>query len=403
MSMDALVSVPWGKASGAGGTDPDRSTNSEVVDEGGVVWDGNTPGGELLNAGQSEAVRAALTHPLVSIWGPPGTGKTQTIVEILLGLQQKFPAERILVTAPTHNAVDNVMRRYLSMRGKEGPTALRVSTELRSTVQPVTAALAYDVSLFERLYTSGGGRGGVRTCMLNTQYRMHPVISEFSSREFYGGELRTGISAQGRPLAASAFPWPETKTQGSKDVTRTILIECAGREDLGQKSKRNRGQAELCRRVCQLLLDAPPSSSTAGSADKKPNKQSIAVLTPYAAQMTLLKSTALAGLDGNIEVSSIDGFQGREADIVILVTVRCNERGEIGFLRDLRRMNVALTRARAGLIVLGNRATLTSGAAKALESESEENAAGMLWKRLLESLTRVEVDEAAEMKRERLG
>ncbi|KAK8048066.1 hypothetical protein PG996_016130 [Apiospora saccharicola] len=359
--------------------------DEEVVDEGGVVWDGNTPGGELLNAGQSEAVRAALTHPLVSIWGPPGTGKTQTIVEILLGLQQKFPAERILVTAPTHNAVDNVMRRFAkSPRIDEAsqqtePASLVPLTkgcrravlvgdhvQLRPTVQPVTAALTYDVSLFERLYTSGGGRGGVRTCMLNTQYRMHPVISEFSSREFYGGELRTGISSQDWPLAASAFPWPpKTSPQGGgggkeEDVSRTIFIECAGREDLGQKSKRNQGQAELCRRVCQLLLDAPPSSSTTTTGpttDKKPKtKQSIAVLTPYTTQMTLLKSStaALAGLEGGgsaIEVSSIDGFQGREADIVV----------------------------------------------------SEENAAGMLWKRLLESLTRVEVDEAAEMKRERLG
>ncbi|KAK8137438.1 hypothetical protein PG984_002931 [Apiospora sp. TS-2023a] len=473
-----------------------------------VLWDGNTPGGEL-NASQSEAVTAALTHPLVSIWGPPGTGKTQTIVEILLGLQQKFPAERILVTAPTHNAVDNVMRRYLSVRGKEGPTALRVSTEvrkvaedlrkhtldglagaelhsnhavmrearkrlrscriafttcigagigllrarseqdnfgiviideasqqtepaslvpltkgcrravlvgdhvqLRPTVQPVTAALGYDVSLFERLYTSTrSGSGGVKTCMLNTQYRMHPSISEFSSREFYGGELRTGISAQDRPLEASAFPWPKTQGSGN-DVARTIFIECDGREDLGQKSKRNRGQAELCRRVCQLLLldDGSSSSSstttTTGPADKEPKKkkkkQSIAVLTPYTAQMTLLKSTALAGLDGNIELSSIDGFQGREADIVVLVTVRCNERGEIGFLKDLRRMNVALTRARVGLIVLGNRATLTSGAAAAAaveskseqeKSEEKENAeAEMMWKRLLGSLTRVEVE-----------
>lgn len=55
---------------------------------------------------------------------------------------------------------------------------------------------------------------------------------------------------------------------------------------------------------------------------------------------------------GVVEVASIDGFQGREADVVVLVTVRCNERGEIGFLRDARRMNAALTRARAGVVVV---------------------------------------------------
>ncbi|KAK8017878.1 hypothetical protein PG993_014204 [Apiospora rasikravindrae] len=458
---------------------PSSTSTSEVFDMKSV--DG-TPTGNL-NASQLEAVNAALTYPLVSIWGPPGTGKTQTIVEIILGLHKTFPDQRILVTAPTHNAVDNVMRRYLNVRGREGPVALRVSTEvrkvaedlrkhtldgmagaeiysnhtamreakrrikscqvafttcigagigllrsqqgfeiviideasqqtesaslvpltkgcrravlvgdhvqLRPTVQPSTAALNYDVSLFERLYTGcAGDSSSQKTCMLNTQYRMHPSICEFSSKEFYRGELRTGIAAQDRPLAPSAFPWPKAVlgvggSGGAQDVARTLFIECAGREDLGQKSKRNRGQAELCRRVCQLLLDIPLLADDTGMRHKQ---QSIAVLTPYTAQMTLLKTTALSGLKGDIEVSSIDGFQGREADIIVFVTVRCNERGEIGFLKDLRRMNVALTRARAGLIVLGNEGTLTGTA------ETEEESAGM-WKRLLRLLTRVELPE----------
>ncbi|KAK8041601.1 hypothetical protein PG994_014608 [Apiospora phragmitis] len=406
------------------------STSDSEADEF-TSFDG-IPRGEL-NASQMEAVSAALSYPLVSIWGPPGTGKTHTIVEIILGLQKTFPDERVLVTAPTHNAVDNVMRRYLGVRGNEGPVALRVSTEvrkvaedlrkhtldgmagveinsnhparreaerrvnscqiafttcigagigllrkqefaiviideasqqteaaslvpltkgcqrailvgdhvqLRPTVQLVTAALDYDVSLFERLYThcsdaTDGGSGSVQTCMLNTQYRMHPSICEFSSTEFYRGELRTGIAAQDRPLAASAFPWPKVSGGGTDDVARTLFIECAGREDLGQKSKRNRGQADLCRRVCQLLLDVSPTpdeDTGTGTNLKIQKQQSIAVLTPYTAQRTLLKATALAGLKGGdcIEVSSIDGFQGREADIVVFVTVRCNERGRSG-------------------------------------------------------------------------
>ncbi|KAK8067364.1 RNA dependent RNA polymerase-domain-containing protein [Apiospora hydei] len=470
------------------GLGPPSSTSDSEVGEM-KPFDG-IPRGKL-NASQLEAVNAALTYPLVSIWGPPGTGKTQTIVEIILGLQSMFPDQRILVTAPTHNAVDNVMRRYLDVRGKEGPVALRVSTEvrkvaedlrkhtldgmagaeiysnhaamreakkriqscqiafttcigagigllrsqndfdiviideasqqtepaslvpltkgcrravlvgdhvqLRPTVQSVTAALGYDVSLFERLYTScgDGGRGGrsggnQKTCMLNTQYRMHPSICAFSSEEFYRGELRTGMAAEDRPLPASAFPWPKAALDGgSLDVARTLFIECAGREDLGQKSKRNRGQADLCRRVCQLLSDIPTIARDTGGKHKQ---QSIAVLTPYTAQMTLLKTTTLSGLKGDIEVSSIDGFQGREADIVVFVTVRCNERGEIGFLKDLRRMNVALTRARAGLIVLGNEATLT-GAGGGAEKETGDDESKGMWKRLLGTLTRVELEE----------
>lgn len=96
-----------------------------------------TPKGDL-NTSQRRAVDAALTDPLVCLWGPPGTGKTQTIVEMILVLQDAFPDERILVTAPTHNAVDNVMRRYLAMRkhSKEEPPALRVSTEVRGVPLP---------------------------------------------------------------------------------------------------------------------------------------------------------------------------------------------------------------------------------------------------------------------------
>jgi superfamily I DNA and/or RNA helicase len=73
------------------------------------------------------------------------------------------------------------------------------------------------------------------------------------------------------------------------------------------------------------------------------------VLSPYSAQVDLLKRLLSAHTGtgtGTVEVSSIDGFQGREADVVVFVTVRSNESGEIGFLKDMRRLNVALTRAR---------------------------------------------------------
>ncbi|KAF1854425.1 hypothetical protein Lal_00015661 [Lupinus albus] len=92
----------------------------------------------------------------------------------------------------------------------------------------------------------------------------------------------------------------------------------------------------------------------------------------------------LSSIPYKIEVSSIDGFQGREADIIVFVTVRCNEHREIGFLKDMRRMNVALTRARSALIVVGNRVTLTEGTA------DEESA--VMWRKLLGSLTEVKLE-----------
>ncbi|EPE27935.1 P-loop containing nucleoside triphosphate hydrolase [Glarea lozoyensis ATCC 20868] len=419
-----------------------------------------------LNDSQNQAVQTALEYPLVCLWGPPGTGKTHTIVEIIRQLQASGN-RRILVTAPTHNAVDNVMRKYLeeaaksSLLGAETPRPLRVSTDVRkvapdliqhtcdammgkelytsysalnkardqikrcnlifttcigsglgllrsetfdtvivdeasqqtepaslvplvkgcrkailvgdhvqlgATVQKHAVLQGFDVSLFERLYKDAQ-EGSVAKVMLDTQYRMHSSICAFSSREFYDGKLKTGIPNTSRPLPPSAFPWPA----GEK---RMLFVECATPEELGGKSKRNKGQTELCHKICTLLNTIPPSSSSA------PISPSIALLTPYTAQVLALKS--LASLFPNVEVFSIDGFQGREADIVIFVTVRCNVHGEIGFLKDLRRLNVVLTRAKRGVIVIGNRATLGGGV---VEEESTQ-----IWRKLLNEMQRVEIE-----------
>ena len=83
----------------------------------------------------------------------------------------------------------------------------------------------------------------------------------------------------------------------------------------------------------------------------------IAVISPYSAQVRLLRE--MLG-ESEIEIDSVDGFQGREKEAVIISLVRSNREGEVGFLADARRMNVALTRARRKLIVIGDSATITS-------------------------------------------
>lgn len=518
------------------------------------------PQKEKLNASQNAAVQAALDSPLTCLWGPPGTGKTETIVEIIRALQICFDKPRILVTAPTHNAVDNVMRRYL---GRLDPTVLannphlaplRVSTEvrkvaedlrkytcdamvgqeihanrkaldlakkqvrdcriifttcigaglgllrskfddseestkdpgkmnlfdmvivdeasqqteptslvplvkgcekailvgdhvqLRPTVQQHSAAMEFDKSLFERLFTQPEPNNPTNRpssplapppflsrLMLDTQYRMHPSISAFPSAQFYASKLLTGIPPTSRPLFASAFPWPRSPT-GGNDPARTVFIDCPAREDLGSgKSKTNAGQADLALRVCQLLCTPsptpppgssnptpsssspttkpttpnpnpnPPSNAPKTPSHSTPHPQSIAILTPYAKQAALLKRLlSPLSSSSNIEVSSIDGFQGREADVVVLVTVRCNERGEIGFFKDERRVNVALTRARAGLVVVGSRGTLTGpvvgrrveGLGEGVGREEGEGEDGKrLWRLLVGGLVSVELGE----------
>lgn len=83
--------------------------------------------------------------------------------------------------------------------------------------------------------------------------------------------------------------------------------------------------------------------------------EDVAVITPYAAQVKLLKQLLS---DDGVEVKSVDGFQGREKEAVVFSAVRANARGGVGFLSDKRRLNVALTRAKRGLVVVGNAATL---------------------------------------------
>ncbi|CZR57842.1 related to NAM7-nonsense-mediated mRNA decay protein (RdRP) [Phialocephala subalpina] len=476
------------------GTHPDAPSDFNMLPTGYVAK-------KNLNASQNAAVDACLSYPLTCLWGPPGTGKTYTIVEIIKQLQSSPENRRILVTAPTHNAVDNVMRKYMADTKTGGcpdrahSIALRVSTDVRkvaedlkkytcdamagkeiytshvalnkardqikkcrlifttcigaglgllrselfdtviideasqqteaaslvplvkgcqkailvgdhvqlgATVQKHAVLQQFDISLFERLYTqqkstdSNPKDGSTRSSspiakvMLDTQYRMHESICRFSSDEFYESKLRTGISNNARPLSASNFPWPSTVSTASGQAVasgekqpRMIFVECSMLEDLGRKSKSNEGQAKICLEVCKMLC----TEATEGSkmpklpATQTPKQSFIAVLTPYSRQVELLKSK-LSHFP-NVEVSSIDGFQGREADIVVFVTVRCNTHHEIGFLKDLRRMNVALTRARAAMIVIGHRTTLTMGTA-----DPESTA---VWKRLLDALVEIKI------------
>jgi regulator of nonsense transcripts 1 len=273
--------------------------------------------------------------------------------------------------------------------------------QLGATVQKHAILQQFDISLFERLYTQqksadpnlkdGGTRSSspIAKAMLDTQYRMHESICRFSSHEFYESKLRTGISNNARSLPACNFPWPSAVSTASgqavasgEEQARMIFVKCSTLEDLGRKSKSNEGQAKICLEVCKMLCTEVTEGSKKPKLLATPKLPFIAVLTPYSRQVELLKSK-LSHFP-NVEVSSIDGFQGREADIVVFVTVRCNTHNEIGFLKDLRRMNVALTRARAAVIVIGHRATLTMGTA---DPESME-----VWKRLLGELVEVQIE-----------
>jgi regulator of nonsense transcripts 1 len=255
--------------------------------------------------------------------------------------------------------------------------------QLRATVSPHAAVVDFDVSLMERLWmgTPNQADDAIARVMLDTQYRMHSSLCQFLSAEFYGGRLLTTPGCDLTQLPPSRFPWPQPPPDVRGEPNRSrraVFIQCNDPEDYGKKSKVNQSQANICKEVLQLLTTAPTLTQAAEVEHPGWQTPSISILTPYSRQVDLLKQ-----LCGRFTVSSIDGFQGQEADIVIFVTVRCNLQGEIGFLKDMRRLNVALTRAKAGLIILGDQTTLT------MKKEKEE--ACKVWDRLVQACTRVKL------------
>lgn len=210
-----------------------------------------------------------------------------------------------------------------------------------TVVSAEAAAQGFKVSLLERLMSELGP--GISRRLL-VQYRMHQEIMNFSSREFYENSLVADPSVAHAVLR-------DLPGVAATELTETAvhLIDTAGASydeepDPQGESRFNPMEAQLVEEKVLALLDAGFSAS------------GIAVISPYSAQVRYLRERLK---QPGIEIDSIDGFQGREKEVVIVSLVRSNRDGEIGFLADVRRMNVALTRARRKLIVIGDSATIT--------------------------------------------
>lgn len=196
------------------------------------------------------------------------------------------------------------------------------------------------VTLFERL--KGLLPEGLQT-LLRVQYRMHEAIMGFSSEQFYDGKLIAHESVRAHTAAELAGATADDLTSAPLHFVDTAG---AGFEESWNElleSRENEGEAKLAARLLARLLGAGLKA------------RDVALLTPYVAQARRLK--ALVKVPG-VEIGSVDGFQGREKEATIVSLVRSNADAEVGFLADTRRMNVALTRARRLLIVIGDSATL---------------------------------------------
>lgn len=186
--------------------------------------------------------------------------------------------------------------------------------------------------------------------LLKMQYRMNEQIMKFSSEWFYHGMVESAPTVSHRGILDYDIPmmWIDT-------------AECDGKEEfVGENFGRiNRAEAEMTLQTLQQYLEK------IGKQRILEESIDVGIISPYRAQVQLLrkelrKREFFRPYRHLLTVNTVDGFQGQERDIILISLVRSNDGGDIGFLRDLRRMNVAITRARMKLIILGSSETMTS-------------------------------------------
>lgn len=184
--------------------------------------------------------------------------------------------------------------------------------------------LGFNISILERAYNRVE-----RIDFLDTQYRMYDEIAAFSSAYFYNGNLKSAEHLLNKKDAVEFY-----------DTAGTGFLEEQGEEGM---SLSNPGEVDLIQKIIER---------------DEINPLKCGVISPYSGQIRLAKQQ----LSSELRISTIDSFQGQEMPVIILSLVRSNDSNDIGFLKDYRRMNVALTRAQVKLYVIGDSATLAGDA-----------------------------------------
>nr|XP_024386396.1 uncharacterized protein LOC112287553 isoform X3 [Physcomitrium patens]XP_024386398.1 uncharacterized protein LOC112287553 isoform X3 [Physcomitrium patens] len=209
-----------------------------------------------------------------------------------------------------------------------------------TVISQAAVKMGYATSMFERLQ-----RAGYPVTMLSTQYRMHPEIRRFPSAHFYDNQLTDGL-VEGSRKAPFHSEWcfaPYVFFDVVDGFSRTT----------NSNSLINDAEADAALNIYRFLLQRYP---------KETNSRSFSVITPYKQQLNVIQQRFIRSLGSakalNIEFNTVDGYQGREVDILIFSTVRASDKPGIGFVADIRRMNVALTRARFSLWIVGNASAL---------------------------------------------
>ncbi|MBV9324266.1 MAG: AAA family ATPase [Chloroflexi bacterium] len=279
-----------------------------------------------------EANRAGVLDSLLAL----ARGKRMILVGDPMQLQPVMSeAEQQIVAANGSNAANH--QGNAGRHGRHGGHNQLVGVALPGANNVIGKSLFAWIQ--ERRFAPGA------TVLLDQQNRMHPAIGELVSRVFYSNRVRTGPAAPRRGTGLPAFPSPVTWVD-----TRSLRGNVESRA--GGTSLFNVAEARLVTSITRNLASQAPPNLTIG------------VITAYAEQRDLLRR--LMGPhdwppERQLEIDTVDAFEGREKDIIVLSLVRANRRRDIGFLRLEQRLNVAISRSRRLLIVVGDTSTLRQG------------------------------------------
>ncbi|MGZ6143188.1 MAG: AAA domain-containing protein [Myxococcales bacterium] len=255
--------------------------------------------------------------------------KAQVILATLTGLESRALRGRefdLAVVDEATQAVEPAV--YLALLRAGRAVLAGDHLQLPPTVLSPDAS-GLSISLFERLAAAHPSA----MVTLAEQHRMNEKIMRYPSDALYQGQLRAHPAVAHHAIDDAPLQMIDTAGRGFEEETP---------ED--SESKLNAGEAELAAAEVRKLLAAGVEA------------QDIAVISPYDAQVQKIRQLLADVAD--LEVDTVDGFQGREKEAVVVSLVRSNEAGELGFVADIRRINVALTRARRKLIVIGDSATV---------------------------------------------
>ncbi|OAL74414.1 DNA helicase [Trichophyton violaceum] len=384
-----------------------------------------------LNDSQKEAIRFALaSREIALIHGPPGTGKTHTLIELIRQLVQRTGENVELSTVISKSfakefrereskCVDNIVSGSQvvlgTLHGAGGHQlknqkfdvvlideasqareaqcwipllpASRVvlagdHLQLPPTIKSKSSSNLYqinsalwgkkedlhfnelsntfdmrnlEITLFDRLLSLHGT--GIKR-MLTTQYRMHQKIMDFPSDELYESKLIAADAVRERLLKDLHY-----EVEDTDDTREPLVFYDTQGGDFPEKSPDSNGisaKSLLVESKCNDMEAAVVARHVENLVSAGVRPEDIAVITPYNAQVALL-SQLLKEKFPTLELGSVDGFQGREKEAVVVSLVRSNQDHEVGFLGEKRRLNVAMTRPRRHLCICGDSETVSSG------------------------------------------